>query len=100
MQSNSSVVLITVGALVVAGAAYWYFFTGTGNQAPLTADVEQTAAQSQVKSLVSQLQSIKFDTTIFEDPSFIALVDLRTPVTHEAAGRPDPFAPIPGLLLK
>ena len=97
MQSNSNTTLIIISALVVAAGAYWYFFTGTGNEQPLTEDVTQNVAQTQFKTLVSELGPITFNTDIFSDPRFAALVDLKTPIAPETSGRLDPFAAIPGV---
>jgi len=84
-------ILIAV-TLIIAAGAYWYFFTGTENQAPLSAlPIEN---ETQFQTLVSELQPISFSTTIFSDPRFMALVDLATPIESETTGRIDPFAPV------
>jgi|ETN02SMinimDraft_4_1059925.scaffolds.fasta_scaffold133804_2 hypothetical protein len=44
--------------------------------------------------LLYELNRIKFDTSIFEDPLFNSLVDHSLEVVAEPLGRPDPFAPI------
>lgn len=92
MKSNPTTIIIVT--LIVAGAAYWYFFTGTGDQPPLTASSSENASQTHFQSLVSELQPISFQTDIFSNPSFTSLVNLATPVTPEAQGRIDPFAPL------
>jgi hypothetical protein len=98
MKPNTTTIILIVVTLVIAAGAYWYFFTGTGNEPPLTATVSsQGGSQAQFQTLVGELQPISFDTSIFSDPGFMALVDLATPVTPEAAGRLDPFAPVPGV---
>jgi len=97
MKPDTNTILLVVVALVVAAGAYWYFFTGTGNQPPLVASVTQNDAQAQFAALVSELGPISFNTGIFSDPNFAALVDLSTPVTPESAGRLDPFAPVQGV---
>lgn len=90
--------MLVIATLVVAAGAYWYFFTGTGNEPPLLASgVPENQVQTKFKMLVSELQPIKFDTTIFSESRFRALVDLETSVTPEALGRLDPFAPISGV---
>lgn len=95
MKPNT--IILIVATLVVAGGAYWYFFTGTGNEPPLTVGTADNQAQSRFQTLVSELRSISFNTDIFSEPSFMALVDLTTPVTPETIGRLDPFAPVPGV---
>lgn len=97
MKIDSNTTLLILATLVVAAGAYWYFFTGTGNEAPLTAVVVENEAQTQFQALVSELQPISFDTSIFSDEHFMALVDLSTPIAPESAGRIDPFAVIPGV---
>lgn len=96
MKSNTIVIIIIT--LLLAAGAYWYFFTGTGNQPPLsTNNVPVSQAQAKFETLVSELQPISFNTSIFSDPRFNALVDITTTVSPEPSGRPDPLAPIPGV---
>lgn len=97
MKPKTNTILIIICTLVVGAGAYWYFFTGSGNEQPLTEVTASSGAQAQFQSLVSQLQPITFDTSIFSDPRFMALVDLTTPIMPETAGRIDPFAPVPGV---
>ena len=97
MKIDSNTVLLIIATLIVAAGAYWYFFTGAGNEPPLTATVELNEAETQFQALVSALQPITFDTAIFSDPRFMALVDLATPIAPESVGRLDPFASIPGV---
>jgi hypothetical protein len=95
MKANTTILIIAT--LVVAGGAYWYFFTGTGNEPSLTPETTQNQTQLQFQLLANQLQPISFNTGIFSDPRFMALADLTTPITPETVGRPDPFAPVPGV---
>jgi flagellar basal body-associated protein FliL len=94
---NKNTIILIVATLIVAAGAYWYFFTGTGNEPPLTTTVTENEAQMQFQMLVSKLQPITFNTAIFTNPRFLALVDLTTPITPETLGRLDPFAPVPGV---
>lgn len=88
-------ILYSVIALAVAAGLYWYFFTGSSaEEKPLSSSsaVQENSAQVQFRALVTKLQQLSFDTSIFADPRFNALVDLTTPIAPESAGRPDPFA--------
>jgi hypothetical protein len=96
MKIDLKTILLIIATFLVALGAYWYFFTGTGNQPPLTTGVQGNEAQTQFQILVSELQPISFDTSIFSDPRFMMLIDLATPIAPETAGRLDPFAPIAG----
>lgn len=93
MKVHTSIIL--VATLFIAGGAYWYFFTGTGNERPLTAvGVTTNEAQQKFQILAGQLKSITFSTKVLDDPRFMSLVDLTTPIEPEPTGRIDPFAPI------
>lgn len=95
---KSNIIPLIILTLVIAASGYWYFTTQTGNQAPLTtSSSKDNAAQTQFQTLVSELQPITFTMTIFSDPKFTSLVNLSVPVTDEPSGRPDPFAPVPGV---
>lgn len=96
-KTNTSNTLIVLGAIVAAGAAYWFFFSGSGNQPTLTNVATSTASQVQFDALAGELGQISFDTSIFSDPRFKALIDFSAPTTSEPKGRADPFAPIPGV---
>ncbi len=97
MKPNSTL-FVTIG-LVLAAGAYWYFSSGTDDQAPLTISTSEDHGQTEFKMLINELPSA-FNTKIFSDPRFSALVDLTTQITPESPGRIDPFAPIDGLSTK
>lgn len=98
-KANSTNTLIILGAVVAAGAAYWFFFTGTGNQPTLTNTGTSTPMQAQFDALSGELGQISFDTSIFSDPRFKALTSFSAPTTSgpttsEPKGRTDPFSQI------
>lgn len=98
MKLTSNPKALIIGSLVAVAFIYWYFFTGASTeQLPLTEIGIENRAQTKFQELVGELTPISFDTSIFADPRFNALVDLTTPVSPEASGRLDPFAPISGL---
>ncbi len=94
MKPNAT--FIVAIALVIGAGLYWYFFTGTGNDAPLTVSTSENPAQTKFKTLISKLPN-SFDTGIFSDARFSALVDLTTQISPESPGRLDPFAPVQGV---
>ncbi|HCR52643.1 TPA: hypothetical protein DIV48_03320 [Candidatus Kaiserbacteria bacterium] len=99
MKSNT--ITLIVLTLLAAAAAYWFFFSGSGNEPPLTVAIStESEAQARFQALASELQPLTFDTGIFSEARFLALVDITTPVTPETAGRLDPFAPVPGVSAK
>lgn len=99
MKLNTNTISIVIAIIVLIGGGYWYISSsGTGNEPPLTSGVETNVAQIKFQTLVQKLQPIKFDTSIFSNPRFNALVDIATPVTPEPYGRLDPFAPVSGVI--
>ncbi|MCX6786316.1 MAG: hypothetical protein NTU85_00645 [Candidatus Kaiserbacteria bacterium] len=95
MKSNTLIIIIIT--LALAAGAYWYFFMGTGNQPPLSADTTVNQAQTRFRTLASKLQPVSFNIGIFSDARFNALVDITTPVSPETIGRLDPFAAVSGV---
>ena len=91
MKTNT--IVITLAALLLAAGVYWYFFTGSGNQAPLTSVPEASSAEVRFETLQSRLP-VSFDTSVFSDVRFKSLQDLTQPIQSEPIGRSDPFAPI------
>lgn len=97
MKDNPNAIPLIIATLVIAAGAYWYFFTGSEDQQPLTAVSMDNPAQAEFQVPLGEMQSISFDTEIFSDPRFIVLSDLATQITDEPPGRMDPFASIPGV---
>ncbi|HUY62409.1 MAG TPA: hypothetical protein VMV50_01285 [Candidatus Paceibacterota bacterium] len=98
MKMNFNTIATILVTFAAIGGTYWYFFGGNSSQGSLSSsNATSTVAQQQFQTLASELQSISFNTSIFTDPRFAALVDIATPVTPEVSGRPDPFAPISGV---
>jgi hypothetical protein len=55
-----------------------------------TTDVE--AAGARVLSLLNQINSLKIDTTLFDNPTYKSLIDYSITVPEQNVGRPNPFA--------
>lgn len=94
MKSNIIILIVTI--LILALGAFWYYSTRTGNERPVTAVSAENQAQVHFQELVGELRPITFDTGIFSESRFMALVDLATPVSPETVGRIDPFARVSG----
>lgn len=86
-----------VGLIILALAGAWAYFTffsgGGGGSAVLTTDTSSPLSQD-VLSTLSNLHTIKLDSTIFSDPVFTSLTDYGVAIPPEAAGRHNPFAPL------
>ena len=98
MKINTKTILIAAAVLVALVAGYLYFSSsGSDTDVPVTAGVAVNSAQAKFETLNNELQPITFDTAIFSDPRFNALVDISTEINPEPSGRLDPFAPIAGV---
>ena len=86
--------LILIGILVLLGGVYAYFFWGESPEPPISASQPAGEAEQEFIELAARLDSISFDTSIFQDPRFSQLVSLETEILPETIGRSDPFAPI------
>ena len=89
MKSNT--IILIVATLIIAASVFWYYSTKTGNEPPLTVLSAENQAQTRFQTLVSELP-LSFNTSIFSESRFMALVDIATPITPETIGRLDPFA--------
>jgi hypothetical protein len=97
MKPSANTLFIVLTALIASGGAYWYYQMANEAGPTLSQDTGQNAAQVEFQTLVTELEPISFDTTVFSDPRFIALTDLTTSIAPEQSGRTDPFAPVAGV---
>lgn len=50
----------------------------------------------EILDLLSKIQGLRIDTTLFADPAYRSLSDYTQQVAPQPVGRDNPFAPIPG----
>jgi hypothetical protein len=99
-QLLSKNVLIWAGVGVLVIAAIYFFFTmspSTSSSGLTVSSDSGATVGTQVLSLLNQIQSLRIDTTLFNDPAYLSLVDRTVAVPAVEVGRPDPFAPLPGV---
>jgi hypothetical protein len=92
--SKTTGVLIIVGLLVLGAAAYLMFGAGNNEPGVSANPPPATEAEQTFLSLTSQIDPVELDTSVLSDPRFLMLVDIRTAILPEPAGRLDPFAPL------
>lgn len=91
------ITLIVIILIIVAFVSYQNYYVDVKNQELLVSVNEQTAgtiAGVEILNLLNELQSIKFDTSIFSNSSFQNLIDFGQKINPEAVGRSNPFSPI------
>lgn len=80
----------------IGGAGYMYATRDRALDSDLLVGIptENAAVEGNLLTALNQLQTIRLDTEVFDDPVFESLVDISTRLADQPAGRPNPFAPI------
>lgn len=98
MNFISSKSLITIVVIASVIGSFLYFFVIKEPTVPdpnlESFSVEQIQIQSELLSTLRNIQSIRLDRSLFDDPVFKSLVDFGQPLVGEPVGRANPFAPI------
>jgi hypothetical protein len=98
-SSKSTIVVIVI--VVILAAIYFYY---NGSSAPssstglVASQSDQTIGTAEL-SLLGQVESLKVDPSLFQDPAYTGLQDYTRDVPSEPVGRPNPFEPYPGEVL-
>lgn len=96
MSSRTKIIFVALGlGIVLVGVYLAFFSTATGTSAISVSGAPASTAEVSFLNLVAQIDPLSFDTSIFTDPRFMALIDIRTAIVPEPQGRNDPFAPLP-----
>ena len=99
--SKNTTILIASGIVVLGLVAYFLWMRPASEDAiSVGAAGAANEAQATFLTLAAQLDPVGFDSKILEDPRFTKLVDIKTVIMPELSGRPDPFAPLPGVSTK
>ncbi len=90
--------LISVAVIILLLVfGYWYFNGGSSAPAPILSASDVSGSDSLLATL-NQLKSLSLDASIFTRPTFESLTDSTVTISPVAAGRQNPFAPLPGLV--
>jgi len=96
MKSSSNKNLIITFVIIIAVCAgYMYITRDTSAGTSLLVDTPiGVSVDGSLLTALNQLQTIRLDTTIFDNPVFESLNDISTKLAEQLSGRPNPFAPI------
>lgn len=106
MNKNLKKILIVILVIGIGYFAYTYLSgdsTPTSTGGSLSSSVAlpggggtplSTAGANEFSGMLSSINSINIDTTIFSDPGFLALRDHPVVLGTDVVGRPNPFAPV------
>lgn len=93
--SKKTIIFIIV--ILALGLVYFYFAGGEAPAATLLTGVGGGGVGATELSLLNQMKSLQIDTGFFKDPAYQSLVDYSVAITPQNVGRPNPFAPLPGV---
>lgn len=96
--SSKKSIYILLAVIAVSALGYFMF---TGNSTPdigLLGTGETTPPiAAEIVSLLNQIESLHIDTSLFTNPAYQTLRDYSVPIPALNLGRPNPFAPVPGM---
>lgn len=88
--------ILIIALIIIAGVAYTVLFGGQDNNLLVSERIDNTASaeESNLLTILLDLQEVELDESIFSDPVFRSLEDFGQDIVPEPVGRENPFAPI------
>ncbi len=91
-QFSAAVIIIAV----IGFGIYFLFIRGGGEEAEILFDefgypIEAQAVGQDLISLLEELQSVSFDSSLFRSPAFVNLTDYSVDLGTQPQGRTNPF---------
>lgn len=108
-QSSKKNLIIIVVIIAIAAVAMFYFLgskkSSDTNSLVESTTAERTQAGRHVLALLNQIQRLEIDPSIFDEKTalgavFATLQDYTVEIPELPVGRANPFAPIPGEVIK
>ena len=98
IRENKGIAII-LGLVVALGAAYLLFGSsggGSSSDSLLTSQsgISTSPISKELLSTLGDLRGIKLDNSVFDEPTFLSLVDFGTGIPPQPLGRKNPFAPL------
>jgi len=81
---------ILVGLLVIG---YKILFMSSGEDILIDSTDSNSMVGERISVILTEVESINFDTTITEDPKFKSLKTIETPLISLPVGKTNPFSP-------
>lgn len=89
---------IIIGLVIIAAfILYTVFYPKGGDDELLTSSARKTPAEIvgvEIISALNQIESLKLDRSIFDNPIYQSLKDRSQEIPPEPVGKPNPFDPI------
>jgi hypothetical protein len=106
MQKDSSKgTYIMLAIIIVVSLGLYFYFKGTPSEGDLETletsgtpeAIQAEEAANKVVAILNQIDSLKIDDSLFSSMTYRSLVDYTITIPEQNVGRPNPFAPIPGI---
>lgn len=98
-KSHAKVIVISSIIAFLGLLAYENFAYPVSAAEPLVATEGNTGViDKNAMAALDRIDRIKLDSTIFQNRAFRSLQDIAVVLTPQEVGRPNPFAPIPGIV--
>ena len=98
MKGQTKNIVIVVVILVVIFFGYSIFFTGDRDGALLKSESDDPILSSEdgkvILNLLLSLQSLTLEASIFNELSFLSLIDFGQEIPDRPIGRDNPFSPL------
>ncbi len=93
MSSTLQNLIALLGIVVIGGVGYYLYVSNSGLEGTTISTANEASIQAaQFLSRLNELKTLNLDDSIFNDPRFRSLVDMRADVMPVPVGRPNPFA--------
>ena len=88
--------------IIILAALGYFYYSGTSllpSSTLETTDNDPVTDQigAQILNLSNQISTLSIDTSLFRSAAFMSLQDYTVDIPSLPVGRPNPFAPIPGM---
>lgn len=101
-NQSSTKSYIIIGAIFIVGfLLIFYYMGGKGESGSLLesgVDTQNSEVGTRVLALLNQIQSLKIDDSLFAGAAYQTLIDFSVTIPEQDVGRPNPFAPLPGMI--
>ena len=99
-KTKKNIIVIAAIIVIVIGGSLLYMNTTPKQDSTSTLEaVQSNRVSTRILSLLSQIQSLKIDKSVFSSNAYNSLVDYTIRIPEQNVGRPNPFAPIPGFVI-
>lgn len=96
---NKSSITIFVVIIVILAGGYFYMNSTPPESDSALQQVDNSVESNigtQIPAILSEVQRLRIDTAIFNNASYVSLIDHSVEIVPQGVGRANPFAPLPG----